>query len=107
MNTKNLHLQTIRDLIQTTVNRTHLDLERRQLIAEGLIVDWTSINSLIHEINFLYEREIRSRRERQTIDNLIIEVRLRATQTYPGLPDHRAFETSLAEGIRAYSRHIK
>ena len=111
MNTKELHQQTIRGLIQTTVNRTLVDLERRGLIqdvsTERRIIDWTNPLSLTKEIDLLYTHGITSRRENTTIQNLITDIRTRATATYTGLYHIHEFEASLAEGIRAYSRHIK
>ncbi|HVI21202.1 MAG TPA: hypothetical protein VM660_04035 [Bacillus sp. (in: firmicutes)] len=107
MNTKELHQQTIKGLIQTTVNRTHLDLERRGLIAEGTTVDWNQIRSLDREINLLFTHGVTSRREAQTIRNLIVEVRTRAITTYQGIPNTEDFEVALAKGIQVYSRHIR
>jgi hypothetical protein len=107
MNTKELHQQTIRGLIQTTVNRTHLDLERRGLIEEGTTVDWNQLRSLNREIDLLFTHGISTRRETQTIRNLIVEVQARATATYQGIPDTAEFEAALAKGIRAYSQYIK
>jgi len=54
MKVKEFHQHTIRGLIQITVNKTHLDLERRRIIEEGSVVDWTDIQSLIREIDFLF-----------------------------------------------------
>src|SRR4051794_30064341 len=107
MNTKELHQQTIKGLIQTTVNRTHLDLERRGLIAEGTTVDWNQIRSLDREINLLFTHGMTSRREAQSIRNLIVEVRTRAITTYQGIPNTEDFEVALAKGIQVYSRHIR
>ena len=86
-----------------TVNRTHLDLERRQLINLGSVVNWTNLRTLMNEINFLFTREIDSQRERVAFDNIIVEIRLRATSTYEGLADTAAFEANLRQGIVAYS----
>ena len=97
----------IRGLIQTTVNRTHLNLERRRIIEEGSVVDWTDIRSLIWEIDFLFSQEINSRREKLTIENLIVEIRIRANHIYLGLANTREFETSITAGISAYSRFIR
>ena len=106
MNTEQFHQQTILGLIQTTVNLTHLDLERRQLIDIGSVVDWTNIRSLTNEINSLFARELGSRRERVAFDNIIVEIRLRANSTYGGLADTVAFEANLRRGIVTYSQHI-
>ena len=107
MNTEQFHQQTILGLLQTTVNRTHLDLERRQLINLGSVVNWTNLRTLTNEINSLFTREIDSRRERVAFDNIIVEIRLRATSTYEGLADTAAFEANLRQGIVAYSQHIR
>ena len=107
MNTEQFHQQTILGLIQTTVNVTHLDLERRQLIGIGSVVDWTNIRSLTNEINSLFTREIGSRRERVAFDNIIVEIRLRANSTYEGIADTAAFEANLRRGIVTYSQHIR
>ena len=107
MNTEQFHQQTILGLLQTTVNLTHLDLERRQLIEIGSVVDWTNIRSLTNEINSLFKRELDSRRERVAFDNIIVEIRLRANPTYGGLADTAAFETNLRRGIVTYSQHIR
>ena len=106
MNVKELHQQTIRRLIQTTVNRTHLNLERRGLITEGLTVDWTGIRSLNREIDLLFTHGIALQREEHTINNLIVEVQTRAPTTYQGISNIEEFEQALAEGIQAYSQHI-
>ncbi len=103
MNTEQFHQQTILGLLQTTVNRTHLDLERRQLINLGSVVNWTNLRTLTNEINSLFTREIGSRRERVAFDNILVEIRLRATSTYEGLADTAAFEANLRRGIVAYS----
>jgi len=95
MNTEQFHQQTILGLLQTTVNRTHLDLERRQLINLGSVVNWTNLRTLTNEINSLFTREIDSRRERVAFDNIIVEIRLRAASTYEGLADTAAFEANL------------
>jgi len=50
MNAKRFHQQTIRELIQTTVNRTLEDLVQRRLINPeddpGPVVNWDNIRSL-------------------------------------------------------------
>ena len=107
MTVKEYHLQTIKGLVRTTVNTTHLDLERRQLIPLGSAINWTGLRGFDNEINTLFNSEASSRRERQAVDNIIVEVRLRAATTYLGLPDQRAFERSLTHGIKIYSRYIK
>src|SRR5688572_26314187 len=107
MSVKEFHQQTVIGLLQTTVNRTYLDLIRRQLIDIESVVDWTNIRSLTNEINWLFRREIDSRLERQSLDNIRIEIQTRAPFIYQGIVNAREFETSLIDGIRAYSRYIK
>ena len=75
MNEREFHQQTIRGLIQTTVNRTHLDLERRGLIPVGTPIDWTNIRVLIQGIEILFTQQIQSEGERIAIRNLAIEIR--------------------------------
>ena len=106
MNTEQFHQQMILGLLQTTVNRTHLNLERRQLINLGSVVNWTNLRTLTNEINSLFTREIDSQRERVAFDNIIVEIRLRAASTYKGLADTAAFEANLRREIVAYSQHI-
>ena len=53
MNERTFHQETIRGLIRHTINRTHLDLEQRGLIAVGNIVDWTNLRTFDQEINNL------------------------------------------------------
>lgn len=108
MSVKEFHQEIIKGLIQTTVNRTHLDFERRRLIeADSVVVNWTNLRSLTQEIDFLYDHEVNSRRERTTLDNLITEIRARAPTIYPILANERAFERSIRTGIKVYSQHIK
>jgi hypothetical protein len=61
MNEQQLHQQTIRGLIQNTVNGTHLDLKRRALIPFGRTVDWTNIRSLVQGIDILFKQELNTR----------------------------------------------
>ena len=107
MNEQQFHQQTIRGLIQTTINRTHLDLERRGLIAFGTVIDWTNIRTLVQGIDILFRQPLASRRERVAVDNLIIEVRGRILHTIPGIANLEEFEGALKAGIKAYSRHIR
>src|ERR1044072_4112419 len=107
MTVKEFHLQTIKGLVRTTVNSTHLDLERRQLIPLGSAINWTGLRGFDNEINTLFNSEASSRRERQAVNNIIVEVRVRATTTYQELSDQRAFKRSLTHGIKVYSRYIK
>src|SRR5688572_33326327 len=98
MNSKEFHQQTILGLIQNTINKTYLDLVRRQLIEvpiEEQVVDWTNLRTLTNEINWLFNREINSRRERLSIKNLITEVHVRAPLIYTTLTDSDAFDESL------------
>ena len=74
MNIQRFYQQTIRGLIQTTVNRTHLNLERRELISIGITVDWNNIRSLVQGIDILFRHEINTRRERLSIENLVVDV---------------------------------
>src|ERR1044071_1437460 len=104
---KEFHLQTIKGLVRTTVNSMHLDLERRQLIPLGSAINWTGLREFDNEINTLFNSKASSRRERQAVDNIIVEVRIRAAATYLGLSDQRAFERSLTHRIKVYSRYIK
>src|SRR5215211_9383224 len=107
MNEQQFHQQTISGLIQTTVNTTHLDLERRGLITLGTTVDWTNIRTLVQGIDILFRQRINTRRERIAVSNLIIEVRGRITSTIPGIANLEEFEEALNRGIKAYFRHIK
>jgi hypothetical protein len=109
MNSKEFHQQIILGLIQNTVNKTFSDLTRRQLIEvelEAQLVDWTNLRTLTNEINWLFERGINSRRERQTIENLITEIHLRAPSIYTTLTEIDEFDKALAQGIKAYSQYI-
>ena len=66
MNTKEVHQQIILGLIQTTVNRTFLDLERRRLFdvtAQNQVIDWSNIRTLSNGIDWLFDSAINSRRE--------------------------------------------
>ena len=101
------HRETIRGLIQTTVNRTSLDLSRRRLIDNTVVIDWTQIRPLIQGINILYNQVTHSIPERVALNALIIEIRTRITQIIPGISNLEEFEEALTEGIKAYSRHIK
>src|SRR6266487_2571826 len=107
MNVQRFHQQTIRGLIQTTVNRTHLNLERRELISIGTTVDWNNIRSLVQGIDILFRHEINTRRERLSIENLVVDVRTRITHTISGIANLEEFEEALARGIAAYSQYIK
>src|SRR5215204_5338303 len=110
MNSKEFHQATILGLIQTTINRTFLDLERRRLfeVTTGeQLINWTELRSLTNEINWLFDREINSHRERISIENLITEIHLRSPSIYIVLVNSNAFDQALSNGIRSYSRHIK
>jgi hypothetical protein len=112
MTAKQFHQQTIRGLIQTTVNRTLEDLVIRQLIdttnGEVPTVDWQNLRSLNRDIDTLFIQHYNTRRERITIRNLITEIEIRAPfiQQVTAL-DTTGFETSLASGIKAYSQYIR
>ena len=73
---RDFHQFTIRGLIQTTVNRTYIDLTRRQIIDEESIVDWTNLRSLSNEINFLFESAVDSEREANILNNIIVEIQI-------------------------------
>src|SRR6185295_2695610 len=108
MNSKEFHLQTILGLIQTTINRAYLDLTRRNLLEvnpDARIVNWNNLRTLTNEINWLFEREFNSRREGQTIANIIIEIHTRAPLIYTILLETRAFDEALNSGIKAYSQY--
>lgn len=110
MNSKEFHRQTIQGLIQQTVNRTFTDLVRRRLIEVNLedqLVNWTDLRTLVNEINWLFERGINSRRERQAIENLIVEIHTRAPSIYTILTNANAFDEALSKGIKAYSQYIR
>jgi len=110
MNSKEFHLQTILGLIQTTINRTYLDLTRRNLLEvnpDARIVNWNNLRTLTNEINWLFERELNSRREGQTIANIIIEIHTRAPLIYTILLETRAFDEALNSGIKAYSQYLR
>ena len=70
------------------------------------VVDWTNLRTLIQEIDSLFEYKINSRRERITLNNLITEICVKATPTYQGLTDIKAFKKSLRNRIVAYSQYI-
>ena len=110
MNTKEVHQQIILGLIQTTVNRTFLDLERRRLFdvtAQNQVIDWSNIRTLSNEIDWLFDSAIDSRREGIVLRNLITEVHQRAPSIYIVLTDSDAYDQALLRGIEDYSRHIK
>src|SRR5437764_1384300 len=104
---KTLHRDTIRGLLQKTINLTLLDLEQRELITRGAVIDWTHIRTFTQAIDILFEREIESEAERVARRNIIIEIRGRITSIIPGISNLENYEHSLEAGIRAYSRHIK
>src|SRR3954452_18357739 len=104
MNEQQFHQQIIRGLIQTTVNGTHLDLERRALIAFGRTVNWTNIRSFIQGIDILFSQEINTRRERIAVSNLLIEVRGRITHTIPGIANLEEFETRNKGLLQTYKK---
>jgi len=85
----------------------HLDLERRELISIGTTVDWNNIRSLVQGIDILFRHEINTRREKLSIENLVVDVRTRITHTISGIANLEEFEEALARGIAAYSRYIK
>src|ERR1043166_8433658 len=88
MNTKEVHQQIILGLIQTTVNRTFLDLERRRLFdvtAQNQVIDWSNIRTLSNKIDWLFDSTINSRREGIILRNLIIEIRQKAPPIYTAL----------------------
>ena len=110
MNTKEVHQQVIRGLIQTTVHRTFLDLERRRLFdfnTHNQIVDWNNIRTLSNEIDWLFDSAINSLQEEIRIRNLIVEVNQRAPVIYIILTDSDAYDRALSNGIKGYSRLIK
>ncbi len=110
MNSKEFHQQTVLGLIQTTVNRTYTDLSRRRLLEvnrEAQVVNWTNLRTLVNEINWLFDREINSRRERQAIQNIVIEIHTRAPLIYTTFINANAFDRALKEGIKGYSQHIR
>ena len=73
MNVRTFHRETIRGLIRNTVNRTHLDFERRGLLAVGIVVDWNNLRTVHQEINNLFASRIGSNREQIAVNNLIVE----------------------------------
>ena len=110
MNTREVHQQIILGLIQTTVNRTFLDLERRRLFdvtVQNQVIDWSNIRTLSNGIDWLFDSAINSRREGIVIRNLITEVHQRAPSIYTILAESDAYDQALFEGIEEYSRHIK
>jgi hypothetical protein len=110
MNTKEVHQQVIKGLIQTNVNRTFLDLERRRLFdfyTQNQIVDWTNIRTLANEIDWLFDSAVNSTQEQIRLRNLIIEVNQRAPVIYTLLTDSDAYNQALLNGIKGYSRFIK
>src|SRR5947209_6782803 len=107
MNVRTFHRETIRGLIRNTVNRTHLDFERRGLIAVGTVIDWNNLRTLNQEINSLFASCIGSNREQTAVNKLIIEFRLRIAHLLPIIVDQNSYENSIARGIKVYSRYIK
>ena len=110
MNAKEVHQQIIFGLIQTTVNLTFLDLERRRLFdyrVRNQIIDWTNLRILTNEIDQLFDCEINTLQEGIRIRNLIIEINQRAPPIYIILTDSNAYDRALSDGIKAYSRYIK
>src|SRR5581483_4217744 len=107
MNVRTFHRETIRGLIRNTVNRTHLDFERRGLIAVGTVIDWTNLRTLNQEINFLFASRIGSNREQTVINNLIVEIRIRITHLQPVIANQNSYEATIERGIKVYSRYIK
>ena len=107
MNVRTFHRETIRGLIRNTVNRTHLDFERRGLIAVGTVIDWNNLRTLNQEINSLFASRIGSNREQTAVNNLIIEFWLRIAHLLPIIADQNSYEDSIARGIKVYSRYIK
>ena len=110
MNSKEFHQQTILGLIQTTVNWTFSDLTRRDLIDVNIkehIINWTNLRTLSNEIDWLFNREIGSQRERISVENLITEIHTRAPTIYTILADTAGFDQAFSRGIKAYSRYIK
>ena len=107
MNVRTFHRETIRGLIRNTVNRTHLDFERRGLLAVGTVVDWNNLRTVHQEINNLFASRIGSNREQIAVNNLIVEFRVRAAHLLPLITDQDDYENSIARGIRVYSRYIK
>ena len=79
------------------VNRTLEDLVQRRLIDteddQEPVVNWDNIRSLNWEIDFLSERGFNTQRERQTIENLITEIRLRAPFLQTTLLDPQDLKT--------------
>jgi len=110
MSSKEFHYQTILGLVQNTVNRTYLDLTRRNLLEvnpDARVVNWNNLRTLTNEINWLFDRGYKTRRERQTITNIITEIHTRAPLIYTTLLDTRAFDEALKSGIKVYSQHIR
>jgi hypothetical protein len=104
---RDFHQFTIRELIQTTVNYTYSDLVRRQIIEETSVIDWTELRSLSNEINTLFESAVNSSREDNTLDNILIEIRIRAAAIYPGLANSDEFDQCLRRGIKVYSQYLR
>jgi hypothetical protein len=107
MNNRTFHRNTIRGLLRHTINRTHLDLERRGLVNLGIVIDWNNLRTLNQEIDRLFNHPVQSTRERTTVGNIIIEVRLRVAHFTQALPNYGDFEQALFNGIKVYSRYIK
>ena len=107
MNVRTFHRETIRGLIRNTVNRTHLDFERRGLIAVGTVIDWTNIRTLNQEINLLFASRIGSNREQTAVNNLIIEFRLRIAHLLPIIVDQNSYEDSIARELKFISDILK
>jgi len=82
---KAFHRDNIRGLLQKTINLTLLDLEQRELIPRGAVIDWTHLRTFTQAIDILFEREIGSEAERVAERNIIIELRGRINPIIPGL----------------------
>src|SRR5436305_8411821 len=100
MNVRTFHRDTIKGLIRNTVNRTHLDFERRGLLIVGNVINWNNLRTLHQEINNLFASRIGSNREQTEVNNLIIEFRTRAAHLLPIITDQNGYEDSLAKGIK-------
>src|SRR5437016_13812822 len=100
MNVRTFHRDTIRGLIQNTVNRTHLDLERRGLLEVRTVINWNNLRTLHLEINNLFASRIGSNREQTVVNNLIIEFWTRATHLLPLIADQNSYEDSFTRGIK-------
>src|ERR1051326_3605346 len=100
VNVRTFHRDTIKGLIRNTINRTHLDFERRGLLIIGTVINWNNLRTLHQEINRLFNSQIGSNREQIVVNNLITEIWTRAAHLLPLVANRNSYEDSLTRGIK-------